>query len=304
MGIVYSVGEVDHLYTFFVQWSPDIYSKGKKKTYVGEDNSLLMALLTSSAQIITVKDSKHRLSLCSSVESEVDETEYQEAEDDFPVLSHASQLLDDFRLQKIAANLPPRTQGYPWQLVYSTINHGSSLKTLYRNMADLDSPVLLVIRDMHKKVFGAFSSDPFRVSKYCYGTGETFLFSFNPDFQQYRWSGENSYFVNGNWESLQIGGGGAGFALWLDADLYHGASFSCPTFRNAPLSTNEDFIVQDVEVWTINPFFLYTENLKRETKAHFCLYVCLVYLFARESGSDRQCWHRRSSFSWKRCVFQ
>ncbi|XP_032414469.1 nuclear receptor coactivator 7 isoform X2 [Xiphophorus hellerii] len=202
-------------------------------------------------EIITVKDSKHRLSLCSSVESEVDETEYQEAEDDFPVLSHASQLLDDFRLQKIAANLPPRTQGYPWQLVYSTINHGSSLKTLYRNMADLDSPVLLVIRDMHKKVFGAFSSDPFRVSKYCYGTGETFLFSFNPDFQQYRWSGENSYFVNGNWESLQIGGGGAGFALWLDADLYHGASFSCPTFRNAPLSTNEDFIVQDVEVWTV-----------------------------------------------------
>ncbi|XP_042629231.1 nuclear receptor coactivator 7-like isoform X2 [Cyprinus carpio] len=28
MGVVYSVGEVDHLYTFFVQWSPEtIYSK-------------------------------------------------------------------------------------------------------------------------------------------------------------------------------------------------------------------------------------------------------------------------------------
>uniref|UniRef100_A0A3Q2DFJ3 Nuclear receptor coactivator 7a n=1 Tax=Cyprinodon variegatus TaxID=28743 RepID=A0A3Q2DFJ3_CYPVA len=152
---------------------------------------------------------------------------------------------------QLAAHLPPRTQGYPWHLVYSTNNHGSSLKTLYRNMADLDSPVLLVIKDIHKKVFGAFCSDPFRVSKYCYGTGETFLFSFNPDFQQYRWSGENSYFVSGNWESLQIGGGGGGFALWLDADLYHGASFSCPTFHNAPLSTHEDFIVQDVEVWTV-----------------------------------------------------
>lgn len=112
--------------------------------------------------------------------------------------------------------MPARTQGYSWQLVYSTAVHGSSLKTLYRKMAGLDSPVLLVIKDMHKKVpvfllslrlsffpllmnkcnrpltdlrplnfqvFGAFSSDPFRVSKSCYGTGETFLFSFNPDFK-------------------------------------------------------------------------------------------------------------------------
>lgn len=42
-----------------------------------------------------------------------------------------------------------------------------------------------------------------------------------------------------------------GFGLWLDADLYHGSSFSCPTFHNASLSTQEDFIVQDLEVWTV-----------------------------------------------------
>ncbi|KAM7420350.1 hypothetical protein PAMA_014863 [Pampus argenteus] len=197
-------------------------------------------------EIITVKDSKRRLSLCSSEESEA-----EEVDDILPVLSDYSQLLDDTHLESLAAHLPARTQGYPWQLVYSTAIHGSSLKTLYRNMAGLDSPVLLVIKDMHKKVFGAFSSDPFKVSKYCYGTGETFLFSFNPDFQAYRWSGENSYFVSGNLESLQIGGGGGGFGLWLDADLYHGSSFSCPTFRNAPLSTQKDFIVQDLEVWTV-----------------------------------------------------
>ncbi|KAM7420351.1 hypothetical protein PAMA_014863 [Pampus argenteus] len=154
-------------------------------------------------EIITVKDSKRRLSLCSSEESEA-----EEVDDILPVLSDYSQLLDDTHLESLAAHLPARTQGYPWQLVYSTAIHGSSLKTLYRNMAGLDSPVLLVIKDMHKKVFGAFSSDPFKVSKYCYGTGETFLFSFNPDFQAYRWSGENSYFVSGNLESLQIGGGG------------------------------------------------------------------------------------------------
>ncbi|XP_068996213.1 TLD domain-containing protein 2 isoform X2 [Embiotoca jacksoni] len=202
--------------------------------------------------IITVKDSKRRRSLCNSENSEAEEHEYHgEAEYVVPVLSDHSQLLEDHHLKRLAAHMPARTQGYQWQLVYSTAVHGSSLKTLYRNMAGLDSPVLLVIKDMHKKVFGAFSSDPFRVSKYCYGTGETFLFSFSPDFKAYRWTGENSYFMSGNFESLQIGGGGGRFALWLDADLYRGASFSCPTFHNAPLSTQEDFIVQDLEVWTV-----------------------------------------------------
>lgn len=203
-------------------------------------------------EIITVKESKRRLSLSSSEDSETEEPEFQEDVDDaLPVLSNQSQLLDDLHLEKLAAHLPARTQGYPWQLVYSTAVHGSSLKTLYRNMAKLDSPVLLVVRDMHKKVFGAFSSDPFRPSRSCYGTGETFLYSFNPDFQLYKWSGENSYFVSGNLESLQIGGGGGYFGLWLDADLYRGSSFTCPTFHNAPLSTHEDFIVQELEVWTV-----------------------------------------------------
>ncbi|XP_022609337.1 nuclear receptor coactivator 7 isoform X1 [Seriola dumerili] len=276
MGVAYSVGEVDHLYTFFVQWSPDIYTKGNKKhrqprllirekhqnrylvvekNKVAVINKLLSNPVNATAknwEIIRVKDAKRRLSLSSSEDSEAEEPEYQEeGEGALPVLSDHSQLLDDHHLERLAAHMPPRTQGYPWQLVYSTAIHGSSLKTLYRNMAGLDSPVLLVIKDMHKKVFGAFSSHPFRVSKYCYGTGETFLFSFNPDFQAYRWSGENSYFVSGNLESLQIGGGEGGFALWLDADLYHGASFSCPTFHNAPLSTQQDFIVQDLEVWTV-----------------------------------------------------
>ncbi|XP_059195152.1 nuclear receptor coactivator 7 [Centropristis striata] len=276
MGVAYSVGEVDHLYTFFVQWSPKNYTKGNKKPrksrylirekhqnryVVVEKNkaSAINKLLSNPVdptaknwEIITVKDSKRRLSLCSSEDSEAEEPEYQEEGDyALPVLSNHSLLLEDHHLERLASHMPARTQEYPWHLVYSSAVHGSSLKTLYRNMASLDSPVLLVIKDMHKKVFGAFSSDPFKVSKYCYGTGETFLFSFNPDFQAYKWSGENSYFVSGNVESLQIGGGGGGFGLWLDADLYRGASFSCPTFRNESLSTHEDFIVQDLEVWTV-----------------------------------------------------
>lgn len=42
-----------------------------------------------------------------------------------------------------------------------------------------------------------------------------------------------------------------GFGLWLDADLYRGSSFSCPTFQNESLSTQVDFNVLDLEVWTV-----------------------------------------------------
>ncbi|XP_037128884.1 nuclear receptor coactivator 7 isoform X1 [Syngnathus acus] len=261
MGVAYSVGEVDHLYTFFVQWSPDMCTNNSKKKphfqnrcHVGKKGPSSQHLSNPAATnwgIITGKDTKRRLSLCS-WDSETEEPEYQgKGHDLLPVLSDYSELLDDRHLLSLASHMPDRTQVCEWQLVYSTAVHGSSLKTLYRNMAGLDGPVLLVVKDTQKKVFGAFSSDPFRVSKYCYGTGETFLFTFNPDFQAYKWSGENSYFVSGNMESLHLGGGGGEFGLWIDADLYRGSSFSCPTFHNAPLSTQTDFIIQDLEVWTV-----------------------------------------------------
>ena len=53
---------------------------------------------------------------------------------------------------QLARRLPARVQGYPWRLVYSTLEHGTSLKTLYRKSASLDSPVLLVIKDMDNQV--------------------------------------------------------------------------------------------------------------------------------------------------------
>ncbi|XP_064802028.1 nuclear receptor coactivator 7-like isoform X3 [Oncorhynchus masou masou] len=158
--------------------------------------------------IITGNDSvKPRWSVCSSEEG--NRSEGEETEDILPVLRNHSQLLNDQHIESLANHIPARTQGYPWNLVYSTAIHGTSLKTLYRQMAHIDSPVLLVIKDMEKKVFGAFSSHPFRVSDCCYGTGETFVYSFDPAFKAYRWSGENSYFIRGHMDSLQIGGGGS-----------------------------------------------------------------------------------------------
>ncbi|NWX83924.1 NCOA7 protein, partial [Nothoprocta pentlandii] len=241
---------VDHLYTFFVQWSPEIYGKdAKEQGFVVVEKEELDMIdnffsepTTKSWEIITVEEAKRRKSVCSYYEEEDDDT--------LPVLKHHSALLENMHIEQLARRLPARVQGYPWRLAYSTLEHGTSLKTLYRRSAALDSPVLLVVKDMDNQIFGAYATHPFRFSDHYYGTGETFLYTFSPNFKVFKWSGENTYFINGDTSSLELGGGGGRFGLWLDADLYHGRSNSCSTFNNDILSKKEDFIIQDVEVWT------------------------------------------------------
>ncbi|NWV32207.1 NCOA7 protein, partial [Grantiella picta] len=242
---------VDHLYTFFVQWSPEIYGKdAKEQGFVVVEKEELDMIdnffsepTTKSWEIITVEEAKRRKSVCSYYEEE-------EEDDTLPILKHHSALLENMHIEQLARRLPARVQGYPWRLAYSTLEHGTSLKTLYRKSASLDSPVLLVIKDMDNQIFGAYATHPFRFSDHYYGTGETFLYTFSPHFKVFKWTGENTYFINGDTTSLELGGGGGRFGLWLDADLYHGRSNSCSTFNNDILTKKEDFIIQDVEVWT------------------------------------------------------
>ncbi|XP_042602073.1 nuclear receptor coactivator 7-like isoform X2 [Cyprinus carpio] len=240
---------VDHLYSFFIQWSPDTYGKDAQEQgfVVVEKDELTMIdnffsdPIPRSWEIITINEAKRRQSFS---------FEDEEPLDLLPVLMDPSALLEDTHIEKLSTRLPARVQGYPWRLVYSTVVHGTSLKTLYRNLMELDCPVLMVIKDMDNQIFGAFSTHPFRLSEHYYGTGETFLYSFCPEIKVYRWMGENSYFVKGNTDSLQIGGGGGHLGLWLDADLYHGTTSKCSTFNNLPLSSKQDFTIQNLEVWS------------------------------------------------------
>ncbi|CAL1586419.1 unnamed protein product [Knipowitschia caucasica] len=240
---------VDHLYSFFVQWS-DVYGKeAREQGFVLVEKDELDMIdnffgdpASCSWEIITINEAKRRQSF-GSCEADL-------ALDILPLLTDTSDLLEDTHIEKLACRLPARVQGYPWRLVYSTEKHGTSLKTLYRSLLDVDSPVLLVIKDMDHQIFGAFSTHPFRVTEHFYGTGETFLYSFCPEIKVYRWTGENSYFVKGNIDSLQMGGGSGQLGLWLDAELYRGTTTKCATFNNPPLSAQQDFNIHSLEVWT------------------------------------------------------
>uniref|UniRef100_A0A8C6SJI3 Nuclear receptor coactivator 7 n=1 Tax=Neogobius melanostomus TaxID=47308 RepID=A0A8C6SJI3_9GOBI len=240
---------VDHLYSFFVQWS-DVYGKeAREQGFVVVEKDELDMIdnffgdpASCSWEIITINEAKRRQSF-GSFEADL-------SVDVLPLLTDTSDLLEDTHIEKLACRLPARVQGYPWRLTYSTVKNGTSIKTLYRSLADVDSPVLLVIKDMDHQIFGAFSTHPFRVTEHFYGTGETFLYSFCPEIKVYRWTGENSYFVKGNIDSLQMGGGSGQLGLWLDAELYRGTTTKCATFNNQPLSAQQDFNIHSLEVWT------------------------------------------------------
>ncbi|XP_044277716.1 oxidation resistance protein 1 isoform X2 [Varanus komodoensis] len=243
----------EHLYAFFVQWSPEIYAEDtgemsrepgfivvkKIELETGED---LATESTAKEWEITTREDTHSKQ-ATTIKTELEPEAFR------PNLSEPSELLQVEQIEKLTKHLPPRTIGYPWTLVYSTAKHGMSLKTLYRTMMGLDTPVLMVIKDSDGQIFGALASEPFKVSDGFYGTGETFLFTFCPDFEIFKWTGDNMFFLKGDMDALAFGGGGGEFALWLDGDLYHGRSHSCKTFGNHTLSKKEDFIIQDIEIW-------------------------------------------------------
>ncbi|KAJ6663082.1 hypothetical protein lerEdw1_010675 [Lerista edwardsae] len=270
----------EHLYAFFVQWSPEIYAEDTgemsrepgfivvKKIESEANEDLVNEAAAKEWEVVSVAEYHRRIDALNSEElrtlcrrlkittredinSKREATIKTELEPEAfrPNLSDPSELLQLEQIEKLTKRLPPRTIGYPWTLVYSTAKHGMSLKTLYRTMLGLDTPVLMVIKDSDGQIFGALASEPFKVSDGFYGTGETFLFTFCPEFEVFKWTGDNMFFIKGDMDALAFGGGGGEFALWLDGDLYHGRSHSCKTFGNRTLSKREDFIIQDIEIW-------------------------------------------------------
>ncbi|XP_031635692.1 oxidation resistance protein 1 isoform X13 [Contarinia nasturtii] len=170
---------------------------------------------------------------------------------DFPLpdLIGTTEILTEEHREKLCGHLPARAEGYSWSLVFSTSQNGFSLNSLYRKLARIESPILIVIQDTENNVFGALTSCSLHVSELFYGTGESLLFKFNPSFKVFHWTGENLYFIKGNPESLSIGAGDGKFGLWLDGDLNLGRSQRCSTYANEPLAPQEDFVVKTLECW-------------------------------------------------------
>jgi len=88
-----------------------------------------------------------------------------------------------------------------------------------------------------------------RISEHFYGTSDTFLFRCRPEFDVFKWQGDNFYFIQGQDRFFSLGSDNGKFGLWLDDNLYLGRTDSCSTFNSPALVPEKDFKIKTVECW-------------------------------------------------------
>ncbi|ODV93556.1 hypothetical protein PACTADRAFT_52120 [Pachysolen tannophilus NRRL Y-2460] len=146
---------------------------------------------------------------------------------------------------------------------------------------------LLVIRDENHQLFGCYVNEYLRPmdKKRYYGNGECFLWkteisripnlnnltntninnnnsdddlesTISSSHEQMRlkvfpYTSLNDFIIYSNHDFISIGSGDGKFGLWIDSDLYKGASDSVQTFGNEPLSSHVQFKILGLEVWQL-----------------------------------------------------
>ncbi len=125
-----------------------------------------------------------------------------------PISKSESEIIDTAKRQIISYFLPPLVRMREWRLLYSIRTDGESLQTFYSKLKKRNN-TLILIKDEDNYIFGAYCCEPWHISNYFYGKGESFTFSFKDedDIKVYNWSGQDLFFQYSDDESIMIGGG-------------------------------------------------------------------------------------------------
>lgn len=168
-----------------------------------------------------------------------------------PEISEPSCLLSEKTRMALYAALPVIVKDRKWVMLYSTWRNGISLSTLYRRSMLWPGLSLLAVGDRDGTVFGGLVEAPLRAAtkRRYQGTNASFVFTNVSGLPIiFRPTGVNRYYTMCSTEYLALGGG-SHFALYLDGDLLRGSSAASETYGNPCLSSTEDFVVKEVELW-------------------------------------------------------
>jgi len=156
--------------------------------------------------------------------------------------------------------LPSRYQLFTPTKLFSTEEDGRSFTRLWSKIDDY-YPTIIIVKTINNEIFGTYCSASWatrrrQASSTYFGTGETFLFRFNPEGEKFPWVGSKKTPVSHSEELFQtadattlIVGGGTEEGFSMRQSLETGTTQRCDTFDNPPLASNRDFQVQALEVF-------------------------------------------------------
>jgi len=158
-----------------------------------------------------------------------------------------------FHLPHLWMNLPAKLRHHDWRLLYQLEEDGASLRTLMHHCSVTREPCITMIQDTRGRKFGTVTLEPWRVQSEIHGSGEAFVWAFLPapfeSLEVFHWTGQNTVFQHSFEDSISIGGGGDGAAIYIDHALKNGASYASETYGNECLASGESFVVHKLEVW-------------------------------------------------------
>ncbi|ELQ76846.1 Oxidation resistance protein [Trachipleistophora hominis] len=139
-----------------------------------------------------------------------------------------------------------------WHLVYSSVEHGFSLRTMVDNLSKSRPPFILICRENEGNTFGVFINDKICFKSTLSGKINTFLFKMeNGQVKVFKYSGNLPYFCLCSPSFIGFGCSEGKFGLLFNSTLLTGSSSRVTTFNNEVLSRKEKFAVKQIEVWTI-----------------------------------------------------
>ncbi|XP_055344029.1 uncharacterized protein LOC129592089 isoform X2 [Paramacrobiotus metropolitanus] len=204
------------------------------------------------------------------------------AEPEKPIVSAlvkaVGSILSDQEFQDLWRFLPFRFRIYAPELIFSTSEDGISLFNFFVSARGHKSTIIAV-KTLKGEIFGAFCADSWdervhgKKEYLFFGTGETFLFSFDPVLRLYPWVGlcgrkttpDSCLFMAADSNSLIIGGGG-GQGICFSNSLARGFSSPCATFDNPAFCENGEFESAVVEVYGFEEMILDSDDPLPSTK--------------------------------------
>jgi hypothetical protein len=177
-----------------------------------------------------------------------------------PKLNTESEILTEESIKFLSSALIQPEQRKQWKLLFNSKKNGKSFNRFCYYTTG-GGPNFVLIRDMDGYIFGGFAESWKDKHPKFYGSKQCFVFSLNPSMKIYRPTGFNDHFqyLNFDTETLFNGFGQGGqldfFAWGINQDFEHGQcrGETNLTFGNPPLSKQQEWLLDYIEVWEVEP---------------------------------------------------